>query len=482
MDGDLCLEKNRCRIDEADATTIDSSIEAERDRSEGVADCVSGGIPNVAKTSEIASCEADRAGVEEEERSVESGLGFRSGCESGGSDFSERKEMARTVVESGGVVEDAKTSEVDSCEAYRAGLEEEERSVERGLGFRILEFSDRKEMAGTVVESGGVVEDAQVFERFSVLEGEKDLESAVEVLVNVGEVKMMDFCCLNGDVVHQDEVQQNVLDLSTNQSCDAKPEIVMSVDDSQSEGIKMVSCNNSSEIHGFSGGDGARKVGEDYEMVEVQAVDENLSNGDGCGGRASRVNVTESKFDGSAVVVKEGKDHVVNCPFTASGDGISAGSMRKDFAGLDKKGIVNSLVNSKQELNGKEKRAWRNGNGMNKASGMNGNGPFGLRKCSGSKRTYSRKEMEALRHVNVEEQRKTWNKIYLGLGDVVARLLDTMGMVKPRNHGRRNDYHQNFENQKHKGPILRMVATYGRDYLPTNHFAVRNLIQANWNS
>ncbi|KAK9141332.1 hypothetical protein Scep_011013 [Stephania cephalantha] len=388
MDGDLRLS-NRSRTDETDATPIGSSVEDERDRSEGVADCVSGGI-----------------------------------------------------------ADDAKTSEVDSCvvEVDRAGFED----VESGLGFRSSDFLERKEMAGTVVESGGVVgEDEKYLE-----------ESAVEVLVDGGEVEVMD-CCSNGDVVQQDEVH-NVLDSST-----AKPDVVVSVDDSRSDGIKMVSCfqsgeitsdsNNSSEIHGFSGVDGARKV------TELQIV-------------------MESKSDQSAVVVvKEGKDCVMNCSFTVSGDGISAGSMPKEFAELDKKGTVSSWVNSNQEMNGKEKRAGRKGNGMNKVSGMNGNGNFGLRKCGGSKRTYLRKEMEALRYVNVEEQQKTWNKVHLGLGDVVARLLDTMGMVKPLNNGRRNNYRQNIENQKQKGPILRMVATYGRGNLPTNHFAVRNLIQANCN-
>ena len=92
--------------------------------------------------------------------------------------------------------------------------------------------------------------------------------------------------------------------------------------------------------------------------------------------------------------------------------------------------------NGKQEMDGKKvKRSRRK---AKKALEMNGGGRpknvlvSGETKKSGdgTKKVYSRKEMEALRFANIAEQRKIWKEIYNGLGAVVAREYEDLASSK----------------------------------------------------
>ncbi|KAF3952922.1 hypothetical protein CMV_021576 [Castanea mollissima] len=92
--------------------------------------------------------------------------------------------------------------------------------------------------------------------------------------------------------------------------------------------------------------------------------------------------------------------------------------------------------NGKQEMDGKKAR--RSRRKAKKALEMNGGGGpknvlvSGETKKSGdgTKKVYSRKEMEALRFANIAEQRKIWKEIYNGLGAVVAREYEDLASSK----------------------------------------------------
>lgn len=85
-----------------------------------------------------------------------------------------------------------------------------------------------------------------------------------------------------------------------------------------------------------------------------------------------------------------------------------------------------------QETDGKkEKRTRRRGKGARKHRGTDGQETMlihtaevqnGFRKKA--KTSYSRKEMEALRFVNLEAQQKKWTEVYCGLGPNVAKNYD----------------------------------------------------------
>ncbi|KAM1385471.1 hypothetical protein ACFX2F_032031 [Malus domestica] len=64
-------------------------------------------------------------------------------------------------------------------------------------------------------------------------------------------------------------------------------------------------------------------------------------------------------------------------------------------------------------------------------------------KGKGTKISYSRKELEAMRYVNVVEQKKLWKDIYSGLGPVVAKEYDDMASAKQQ-----KNTHNNFEHRK----------------------------------
>ncbi|KAK2990657.1 hypothetical protein RJ640_007791 [Escallonia rubra] len=76
--------------------------------------------------------------------------------------------------------------------------------------------------------------------------------------------------------------------------------------------------------------------------------------------------------------------------------------------------------NVKQEMDGKnEKRSRKRGGKGRKKRMVEAQNGF-QKKGSGSEHVYSMKEMEALRFVNVDEQRKKWIEVYCGLGPAIA--------------------------------------------------------------
>ncbi|KAK2999631.1 hypothetical protein RJ639_024063 [Escallonia herrerae] len=76
--------------------------------------------------------------------------------------------------------------------------------------------------------------------------------------------------------------------------------------------------------------------------------------------------------------------------------------------------------NVKQEMDGKnEKRSRKRGGKGRKKRMVEAQNGF-QKKGSGSEHVYSMKEMEALRFVNVDEQRKKWIEVYCGLGPAVV--------------------------------------------------------------
>ncbi|XP_077250652.1 uncharacterized protein LOC143890030 [Tasmannia lanceolata] len=168
--------------------------------------------------------------------------------------------------------------------------------------------------------------------------------------------------------------------------------------------------------------------------------------------------------------VKFGKEQTLET-YTASvskagnGDGLNAQGSRA--CGKLSGGLLHKTVN--QETGGnKEKRPRRRAKGLKNGSEMNGkkNVPSCIaevqnvceRKGNGSKRSYSRTDLEALRFLNSEEQLKCWNEIHKGLGAIVAQELDQMAEAKQPKQGHRNiDRRQHVGRKKEAGTILGKV-------------------------
>ena len=73
---------------------------------------------------------------------------------------------------------------------------------------------------------------------------------------------------------------------------------------------------------------------------------------------------------------------------------------------------------------------------------------------NGTKRKYSRKDLEKLRSLNFEEQRKIWKGIYIGFDTAVAKEYDSLASNEHQKHVRRNyDPHQRCA-KKQAPPIL----------------------------
>lgn len=119
-----------------------------------------------------------------------------------------------------------------------------------------------------------------------------------------------------------------------------------------------------------------------------------------------------------------------------------------------------------QEVDGKKaRRSRRKAKDVKKASEMsekimnltdNGDGQDGgLKNGNQEKIMYSRKEMEALRFVNIVEQRKMWRDIYTGLGPVVMTEYDDLASFKHQKHILLNfDPRQNFSRKPEAHGIL----------------------------
>ncbi|KAF5465300.1 hypothetical protein F2P56_015320 [Juglans regia] len=108
------------------------------------------------------------------------------------------------------------------------------------------------------------------------------------------------------------------------------------------------------------------------------------------------------------------------------------------------------------ELNGRPKNVLVKGQNEN---GCRNNG-------DGTKKVYSRKEMEALRFVNIVEQREIWKEIYNMLGAAVAREYDDLASSKNQKHIHLNlDPRPRFAKKEGAPAILRIVAARGRNHM-----------------
>uniref|UniRef100_A0A803Q721 Uncharacterized protein n=1 Tax=Cannabis sativa TaxID=3483 RepID=A0A803Q721_CANSA len=86
-----------------------------------------------------------------------------------------------------------------------------------------------------------------------------------------------------------------------------------------------------------------------------------------------------------------------------------------------------------------------------------------VKKGERSKRLYSREEMEALRFVNIVEQRKMWKDVHTGLGPIVRKEYDYL--VSSKNQ---KNFQFNFGNKDEPTSVLGAVGGRGR----SNHMNV----------
>ncbi|KAJ0034092.1 hypothetical protein Pint_25708 [Pistacia integerrima] len=128
---------------------------------------------------------------------------------------------------------------------------------------------------------------------------------------------------------------------------------------------------------------------------------------------------------------------------------------------------------TEQEVDGKKaRRSRRKAKDAKKASEMSekiknltdyGAGQDGgLKDGKQEKIMYSRKEMEALRFVNIVEQRKMWRDVYTGLGPVVMTEYDDLFSSKHQKHILLNfDPRQNFSRKPETHEILALRSSLG---------------------
>ncbi|KAF8402261.1 hypothetical protein HHK36_013213 [Tetracentron sinense] len=258
-----------------------------------------------------------------------------------------------------------------------------------------------------------------------------------------------------------------------------------SIPEAQTSGVKMVdfknpgeSTRNSSEIkEGFGI---LSQINEKHGMIEIEAQSAygKQSSWDGYGNPTSEIKEMREmvKTDGQKMnVFMENEENVENSvqsegkcetpvthfhPVCVSRIGKDCGKNEIGFMALGKSSDKNEKNIIKQEMVlKKEKCSKRRGKGMKKVSEMSGKqNVIGLQnakaqnasqnKGDGTKRSYSRTELQALRFMDGEKQGVTWKKIYLGLQPVVARQLDSMHQKQ----GCRNvDYRRNFGKKKEAG-------------------------------
>ncbi|KAK9903709.1 hypothetical protein M0R45_001036 [Rubus argutus] len=109
----------------------------------------------------------------------------------------------------------------------------------------------------------------------------------------------------------------------------------------------------------------------------------------------------------------------------------------------------NGNKNAKQEANGKKARNQRRKEKLaNGKPDMVGVHSQCVKNGTGAKITYSRMEMEAMRFVNLAEQRKLWKDVYNGLGPVVAREYDDLAISKHQ-----KNIHINSDHRKRFGKM-----------------------------
>ncbi|XP_052207038.1 uncharacterized protein LOC127811327 isoform X2 [Diospyros lotus] len=135
----------------------------------------------------------------------------------------------------------------------------------------------------------------------------------------------------------------------------------------------------------------------------------------------------------------------------------------KHSEGIDHKSIMKEETHAR-----KEKRPRRRGKGVKNISESdpmkqipNHTVEFLIsckKKSNGSKRTYSREELVAMRSVNLEEQRKKWIEVYSGLEPTVAREYD--GLV---GRNRQKHIQVNFDPRKQLPKKEKALGLLGED-------------------
>ncbi|XP_028111076.1 uncharacterized protein LOC114309532 [Camellia sinensis] len=129
----------------------------------------------------------------------------------------------------------------------------------------------------------------------------------------------------------------------------------------------------------------------------------------------------------------------------------------------------------------KEKRPQRRGKGAEKLSGSNGKEKILIdmdkaqnsleKEGDGTKRAYSREEVEALRFVNLESQQKKWIEIYCGLAPIVAGEYDGLIACNRQKH-----IQINFDPRKQSGKKKKTPAVLGEDCFQVMNNETENMI------
>ncbi|CAL5391835.1 unnamed protein product [Camellia sinensis] len=93
------------------------------------------------------------------------------------------------------------------------------------------------------------------------------------------------------------------------------------------------------------------------------------------------------------------------------------------------------------------------------------------KKGDGTKRAYSREEVEALRFVNLESQQKKWVEVYCGLAPIVAREYDGLIDCNHQKH-----IQINFDPRKQFGKKKKTPAVLGEDCFQVMNNETENMI------
>lgn len=213
-------------------------------------------------------------------------------------------------------------------------------------------------------------------------------------------------------------------------------------------------------------------VGEPAKIKDGFEVDAN-----GCGNRISEIKeVNETvkndvqKIDGHGSIKCSLKFEVIDeTALIEPGSVYEIGygdGRKREFVGFSENTKTKCRTDGKHEIDRKkEKRPRRRGKGVKKgmeiyeernglthiSEAQNGCVKNG---CEG-KKVYSRKEMEALRFLNVGKQRKIWSEVYCGLGPNVASEYNDLVNYANQKHNQLNfDPRLQFGTKKVAPPIL----------------------------
>ncbi|KAK9288355.1 hypothetical protein L1049_016808 [Liquidambar formosana] len=373
---------------------------------------------------------------------AECGLGF--------SGFEEKKDVLESEYNKLGIAFDTENGEIAAIAENKEMVE----VVGKDLSKDEVGFSAIEEASGdyTAIEK----------ERKSVVEVEMGC-SVQDCIPDLASFACSDVDENQGSLVPKNEEKQFLVESEAG-----------SVDDVETHLVKVTDFQSSGETRGKS-----VKIEEGFEIDKK-----------GCGSRTSEteelnkiVEIDCEKADGL-----KGNDGSITCSLkievidetaliesvslsnTGNGCGKETGLM--GFAENTQRNCKN---NGKYEMDGKkEKRPRRRGKGAKKGFEMNdkrnalthiceARNDCGKNKGEG-KRVYSRKEMEALRFVNVEKQQKMWYEVYCGLGPSVAKEYNDLVNCANQKHIRLNfDPRQQYGKKEEGPPILRAACSQDVD-------------------